>query len=91
MMKSAYDVNKYNIGQGSNSDVANDIGKLISDLEEHEQKIKEKLEELKSIVSGCHLSIYIHICPFYLPHDKFLSYSLCCSFHSFVICTLLFN
>ena len=51
MMKSAYDVHKYNTGQGSNSDVANEIGKLISDLEEHEQKMKENLEELKSIVS----------------------------------------
>ena len=48
MMKSAYDVHKYRTGQGSNSAVANKIGKLISDLEEHEQKMKENLEELES-------------------------------------------
>ena len=48
MMKSAYDVHKYKTGQGSNSAVANEIGKLISDLEEHEQKMKENLEELES-------------------------------------------
>ena len=35
-------------GQESNSDVANKIDKLISDLEEHEQKMKENLEELES-------------------------------------------
>ena len=48
MMKSAYDVHKYKTGQGSNSAVANEIGKLISDLEEHEEKMKENLEELES-------------------------------------------
>ena len=48
MMKSVYDVHKYNTGQGSNSDVANEIDKLISDLEDHEQKMKENLEELES-------------------------------------------
>ena len=48
MMKSAYDVHKYKTGQGSNSAVANDIGKLISDLEEHEKKMKKNLEELES-------------------------------------------
>ena len=51
MMKSAYDVHKYNSGEGSNSAVADEIGKLISDLEEEEQKMKEILEELKSLVS----------------------------------------
>ena len=48
MMKSAYDVHKYRTGQGSNSAVANEIGKLISDLEEHEQKMKDNLKELES-------------------------------------------
>ena len=48
MMKSAYDVHKYKTRQGSNSAVANEIGKLISDLEEHEQKMKKNLEELES-------------------------------------------
>ena len=48
MMKSAYDVHNYKTGQGSNSAVANEIGKLISDLEEHEQKMKKNLEELES-------------------------------------------
>ena len=48
MMKSAFDVHKFTIGQGSNSVVANEIGKLISDLEKHEQKMKENLEELES-------------------------------------------
>ena len=43
-----YYVHKYRNGQGSNSDVANEIDKLISDLEEHEQKMKENLEELES-------------------------------------------
>ena len=48
MMKSAYDVHKYNTGHGSNSAVANEIDKLISDLEEHDQKMKDNLEELES-------------------------------------------
>ena len=48
MAKSAYDVHKYRTGQGSNSAVAKEIGKLISDLEEHEQKMKKNLEELES-------------------------------------------
>ena len=48
MVKSINDVHNYNTGQGSNSAVANEIGKLISDLEEHEQKMKENLEELES-------------------------------------------
>ena len=48
MMKSAYDVNKYRTGQGSNSAVANEIGKLLPDLEEYEQKMKQILEGLES-------------------------------------------
>ena len=51
MMKSAYEIQKYEAGEGSSSAVANEIGKLISDLEEHEKKMKEILEELES--SSC--------------------------------------
>ena len=48
MVKSAYEIHNYKTGEGSYSAVANEIGKLISHLEEREQKMKKKLEELES-------------------------------------------
>ena len=82
MMKSTYDVNKYRTGQGSNSAVANEIGKLIPDLEEHEQKMKQILEGLESFfveLFSYLLILKLFYIIFYNPSTKIYIYAHICS------------